>query len=223
MTEQTNESSLDTGDAASPAPLAYATSREAEPTTGGMTRGDIASLAIRIIGIYLIVQSLPYLALSVEYFQDNIYRIVGGLVPFLACLFFGGALVIFATKIAGWLLPRTAVVATEPPGHGPAQFQAIVFSIIGVLLVVWSAPTLVYILAVFLLGSRGSIQLSPLARLTTSLSSILQYGAEFAIGIWLFFGSKRLSAWWWSMRHVEYRDASQDEQSPAEKSAEDAA
>jgi hypothetical protein len=108
------------------------------------------------------------------------------------------------------MLPRTAVVASEPPGHGPAQFQAIAFSILGVYFCASAIPSLVYLLTRIIGDGVSSGTGSPISRAEGFLPSLLHYGVQILLGIWLFFGSKRLSAWWWQLRHPELQYAQEE-------------
>ena len=72
------------------------------------------------------------------------------------------------------------------------------------LAVPWSVPLLAYYMArVIMEQGRAATQSELVARIETNGPIFIHYGVELALGIWLFFGSKRLAAWWWRLRHPE--------------------
>jgi hypothetical protein len=175
----------------------------------GMTRGDVAALAIRIIGLYVAVQGLLYLSFVFQYgFRFNPTAAVG-LVLLAVYEGFAAFLVILAPRIGRWLLPRSPVQSHDFAGVSwPLELQAVAFSVVGLVLVVSSAPRVIVILwstidrtMSFYRNTSGDL-----------IGSLLQPGTEFILGLLLFFGAKRLSLYWRGIRAA--RPALDDESSP---------
>jgi hypothetical protein len=112
---------------------------------------------------------------------------------------------LFSHGLARFLLPRTVIAPTEAPGRGPSQIQAIAFSVVGVALFVSAAPTLVFMIATLILGQSRSVRTDRISAFVPSVANFIRYGTEAALGMWLFFGSKGLAAWWLNLRHPEWR------------------
>ncbi|HZL34280.1 MAG TPA: hypothetical protein VFC78_03155 [Tepidisphaeraceae bacterium] len=203
-----------------PATLAYQADLAPAPPTGQFTLGDAAFMAMRLIGIYVLILSfrwfvdLATLPPHSPHGGTSLFFTYGilGAVYFAIGLF----LIINAMALARWLVPRTAVMVTQEQSPPPAQFQAIAFSIIGVLMVIWSVPSVFSITYVLLGGgSRRAIQTDFSTRFQSAAPSLIRFAVEAALGMWLFFGSKRLAAWWWSLRRSEFIERDEpDPQTP---------
>ena len=186
--------------------LAYASRHEPEEPFSRLTRGDVATIAVKLFGLYALLQAMPGIITCIHYFRPDVAYMTVTAVPVIVYLSLGIFLVICGEKVARWLLPRTAVTTTEVPGHGPAQIQAMAFSLIGVLVFVWSAPSLAWYLVVLMLGDgTQAIQVNRSDRIGHLSPQLIRYGSETILGVWLFLGSKGLVAWWWRMRHPEVR------------------
>ena len=97
-------------------PLAPSEIEYARPSTphvhvaSGITRGDFAALAVRLLGIYLIVGALPSLAYVIESLltrlslPDNMQQLF--LLDAAIVIAVGTFMVIKAAMIGGWMLPQ---------------------------------------------------------------------------------------------------------------------
>lgn len=195
-----------------PPPIAYAT--EHTPDVGmnaPITRGDIACIAIRIIGFVAIATALS------TFGYDGVIELMnlrGGRSPFLYALailfiaYFGGGvfLVMKGPALARWLLPRTAISVPHDPGPAAVQLQAIAFSVLGLVLVLWSISSLAgWVFFLLENNARGGVQPAFDIRFRQALPMLINFGTQAALGVWLSFGSKRLAQWWQNLRHPEFR------------------
>lgn len=157
----------------------------------GITRGDIAALAVRLLGIYLIVSALPILAYALESLLTpmKLRDVMQFYVLYDAIMIAAGALMIIkAAMIGSWLLPKVTTNAHLPPAAGtPQELQAVAFSVVGVILTVFAFPGLAAAFAEYASGSHDPIY------------SLIKPGVEFAVGLLLFFRSKRLARYWQSI------------------------
>jgi hypothetical protein len=156
--------------------------------TGGISRGDIAALAVRILGIYLIVSAFPELAFIVSTAFHP--RDMGGVLAFYLAydavfIGVGTFMVIKAVAIGGWLLPKATSNPDVPPSSGaPQELQAVALSVVGIILAASAFPALAATLSRYADPARDLI------------AGIIKPGVEFAVGLFLFFASKRIAGYW---------------------------
>jgi hypothetical protein len=175
----------------------------------GMTRGDVAALAIRIIGFYVAVQGLLFLSFVFQHGFRNSPTAALSLVFLALYEGFAAFLLVLAPRIGRWLLPRSPVQSHDFAGVGwHLELQAVAFSVVGLVLIVSSAPTLIVILW-STIDRTMSIYRNTGGDL---IGSLLHPGTEFILGLLLFFGAKRLSLYWRGTRAA--RSAIDDESAP---------
>lgn len=166
----------------------------ARPTTphvnlaSGITRGDIAALAVRLVGIYMVVVALPAIGYVIAWLvgpmrwsrQAEFYWLY-------ELVFLGGGafMIVKAAMIGGWLLPKATMNPDVLPATGsPHELQAAAFSVVGVILAVSACPSLIGFLADYGSGTHGQIRES------------VRPGVELVVGLLLFFRGKRLARYW---------------------------
>jgi hypothetical protein len=161
--------------------------------TSGITRGDIATLAVRVFGIYLLLQALPL----VLYLFSAMYRVSGswlsraGQVVYFYAAYgvaiagAGAFLVVKAPRVAAWLLPRSTANPDLPPAPGAWHgLQSVAVSIVGLYLAASAFPDLAASFARYASADRDM------------LPALIKSGVEFIAGLILFFRAKRISAYW---------------------------
>ena len=196
------------------AALQYAQPGTSQPhqagDTHGLTRRDVAALALRLVGVYALLQGmylltyLPGLLMNYRaYRASSVARemLLFGLGPYALSLGVGAFLLLFADRLAPRLLLGPA--PGQPDGAPPAlvrtsgpELQAIAFSVVGLLLVVWSAKSLAFVAWSIYASHRhnDAFERDGWGRYA------LEFVAECGLGVWLFFGSKRLAAFWQRLR-----------------------
>ena len=175
------------------------TPRVGDQGASGVTRLDVATLALKLIGIYMIVGGLPHLislgglVLAPSTFSGSslIYYLV------MMAIYFGIGilLVVHGQKLGAKLLAKHDPVPAAPVlPMSPRDLQAAVFAIVGIILVVTMAlPGLVYDLWQWQFGSRPS---SSQERLDELKPFLVNHLLELGLGLWLFYGSHRLANYW---------------------------
>lgn len=197
--EVTGSETQETVDAGSASPpIAYADPSTPEPRqvlgAQGITRGDVAAIVVRLLGIYVILQGLPLIAPLFESRFDLVVTSVYGLV-LTAFELVGIFLVWKATRLGLWLLPSETEAVGVPPGSSsPLDWQAVAFSVVGVVLACEAAPVLAH---AFVRYTYESVY--ALAHGTTPSSLLLTLfrpTVQLLLGTGLFFYGKRLSHLW---------------------------
>src|SRR4051812_224980 len=131
--------------------LPYAT--ESTPVAGTsyhapMTRGDVAVLALRLLGVFAIIQGSAFLAVLGSVFSSLgsgagvVWATLAVAAPY--GIYLGVGIVLFAT--AGWIGPkllRDARRSDDAAGRASARdIQSVAFSVVGVAVAVWSVGEL---------------------------------------------------------------------------------
>jgi hypothetical protein len=175
-------------------PLSYES-----PQQAGMSRHDIGSLAFKLLGLYCIVVGLPNFGLFLAYVLTTGQWRWGWSDMTIALVYvtiYGGMAAVFLLG-ADWFSAK--LFASRHPGEPskamPRDLQAIAFSVVGVLLIVWALPSLIFNLAEN--ASRGT---------SLGLASALQHLAQCALGIGLFVGGNALARLWHRIRTPRYRE-----------------
>ena len=176
-------------------PIAYADPSTPQPhsLSSGVTRGDVAALTIRIAGVYVILQLLPFTAYAFQYSFLSQYgwRL---LIMFVVYAGVGTFLFTQAGWLARWLLPKQVGDGVPPRAGSPDLLQAVAFSVVGVLLGAWGCQDVAYLIWRYTFESIRSLPHESVG-LTWFKPTV-----ELAMGAWLFFGSKRLSRYWRRMQ-----------------------
>jgi hypothetical protein len=176
------------------------------------SRFDVAVVALRLLGIYVLMQG----AVTVTWVVSAIRALLDGgglsrliqfmvqLLPFAICMAVGIYLLKLAPALALRILPRRGGGENVPADEretGSVSLQAVGFSIAGAVVVALAVPRFCY--SLFSTFLRNSDVYSPPTNLYGYLNALLQPTLEIAFGVWLFVGSRRLAAYWHRIRHSE--------------------
>lgn len=166
--------------------------------TSGITRGDVAALAVRLFGIYLLLQALPVAVLFVSaaietpgFGISSLFAFRQGLFPLWTVYIaaFAGAgtwLVLKAPQVAAWLLPKTTGNPGVPAVAGSAHgVQAVAFSIVGLYIAASAFPDLTPIFTQYVQSQSDQ-----------AFTQLIKPAVEFIVGLILFFKAKRISGYW---------------------------
>jgi hypothetical protein len=183
-------------------PIAYAdtsTPRASDHSAmSPLTRHDVASLAVRILGIYIAVQGLQFLGFLVSFgFRvssvTSTYAIIFSIYEAV-----GAVLILMAGRFGMWLLPKGVMLRNTSPESSPAtDLQPVAFAIIGVLLAFWAVPEILSALW------RNTYRSGPIAFHEPApdlMLTLFRPAVQFLLGAWLFFGSKALARYWRRIR-----------------------
>ncbi|ODA41337.1 hypothetical protein [Desulfosporosinus sp. BG] len=153
-----------------------------------MNKQEIASLACKILGIYIIIQGINVLS-SVLFVsiatpklvaQENLVNIIFSLVYIL----FGVLLWIFSDKLSGIMVSR-GTTSKESAGLAVGDVQRVAFSVLGLYYIGSSLPRLV---STLMSSMRGLPDSFTGFTLRGSMGTI----TEFTVGLGIFLGSQGL-------------------------------
>lgn len=180
-----------------------------------MKPNQIASLSLKILGIYSLIQTISLLrGLSTVLAMlgspvkaggggepNTNIMLVGVLVSIGLLLLTGLCLIIFSK-----VLSKQMVIKDEDNGSttelSARNIQAISFSVVGLVMVVLAIPHIVQLAAT--LEAMKSVS-SEMVRRSISISSWtynVALGAQFIAGILLFLGGRGLSTFWFSVQRM---------------------
>jgi hypothetical protein len=211
MTEETTpvtSGSPDTEPAAEDAAaLPYAS--ESTPVTGGdshapITRGDVAVLAVRLLGVIAIIQGSAFLAVLGSVFSNFgagagvVWATLAVAAPY--GIYLGAGIVLVAT--AGWIGPKLlpdARRSDDAAGRASARdIQAVAFSVIGVAVAVWSVGELAS--AIWYLSFRSARRDEDHTAWDLASPHLVRFAIQVGVGVVLFLGAKGLSRVWHRVR-----------------------
>ena len=181
----------------------YSTLGPARPPT---PMGVVAVVAVKIVGLYCFVQALPLLyavpAALILMFSGRGYDFVSGILNFLypAVYLLAG---VFLVRRATWVATRVLGFA-EPAGDSEPRspgrrLQAIAFSVVGIWLVIGGLVDAVDLFV----QAHSDARLSGGDVIQTAFaepSELVATAVQLALGVGLFFGSKRLADFWHRFR-----------------------
>ena len=170
-----------------------------------MTKSDIFSLALKILGIYAIIVAISTLRFSLsmifayvtnpQYSPSLVSIIAGSLLPLLLLLILSYYLIKRSDKLGKTIFPNSQSEKVLV-SLSSVEIQAIAFSIIGVLVIVWALPKLFEIVTQL---SYSKIHQGDVFSVRMG-QKLIEYSVDvvirLALGIYLFIGSKGLSTIW---------------------------
>lgn len=175
-----------------------------------MSKREIASLAIKLMGVFILLKGISYVPYMISNIATAARLPSGGWIGdaawavFLAAIPLAWALVviIFSGKIAEWLI--------KSDDDKPIQAQSaitkddvmlVAFTCIGLYLIVVGFPDLIIRISQFLIVNRagGGYYADSTGR-AYRLMLLLAPVAQIAIGIWLFAGSNGIVKLWHKIR-----------------------
>ena len=176
--------------------------------SGGVTRRDIPTITVKVIGVYMMLQGFPALVSLGQFGLGGMARIptaiwlyTGGMLAFYVGV--GWLLLRYGERLGVMLLPKSDGSPPVPFGPwSPVELQATALAVVGLtVIVVWAVPGLV---------SDGWRQLqgrdlAAPGALRDMTPYLVHHACEFVLGIWLFYGSRRISLYWRRLRHKTRR------------------
>jgi hypothetical protein len=172
------------------------------------TRFDIAVVALRLLGLFILYEGAVALSWEIAGFADiaggarTVREVAFGLLPPAVCGAVGVLLLKGAPRIAIAILPQSGNEGSSGgPSAGSVSLQGIAFSLAGVMLMAYAVPKFIS-LFVGTLRQVNDVYSAP-RHGGDFVAVLLEPGLQIAIGAWLFVGSKRLAAYWHRLRHPE--------------------
>jgi hypothetical protein len=173
-----------------------------------MKTKDISIVALRVLGIYCLIESLVLsqnllyiFAMPEEFRPDRLKIIIASLCPSIALLLLGILLIAASTKLAKLITP---ISENESANSSLTlkDIQSILFSCAGVLIFAFAIPrTFTWISQLIALIVNDSHGLPyDIKVIRNSWVSLILSSLQMLIGVGLFFGAHKLSAFWQRMR-----------------------
>jgi hypothetical protein len=170
-----------------------------------MNQTQLAQVALKIVGIFAIIQSIPLLGAFIQtsaiIAQDFAWKplaMIGTLFPFLLMISSGCCLIIFGNKIASKMFPPINQ-HYENIGISTKHLQAIAFSIVGILLMAFAIPHMASIIWNYHVIKNADSEMQLQKFWDDTWNYALRTGVQFLIGLFIFFGSKAVTALWNTM------------------------
>jgi hypothetical protein len=186
--------------------IPYETSRP----TDSLTKYDLAVLTVRLCGLYALFQALTYASYLPMYFAyrnsvsagtDWHIGLLSACVPCVLFALAGVALLRYPNRVARVAFPELASAAHL--SIAGRDLQAVLFSVVGVVMIAVAIPTAVRLAFQHYLGRMAGTR-DELLRIVPDAAFLL---VEIIIGLLLFARGKALAALWHRLRtaglHVE--------------------
>jgi hypothetical protein len=171
------------------AQLPYATPTHSSPDSPPFNRYDFATLSVRLLGIYLIVEALPIVinVVSTIVVNRGFYRVYSySLVSLFTFFVVGVLLFVMAQRIGAKLLPPLEPHRGDPPRASGVQLHGAAIATCGLILLAYrSVPGLV--IDIWAYYNRPGSRTSEL---------LAQHIIETLLGIFLFFGASAIASYW---------------------------
>jgi len=168
-----------------------------------MSPTQIASLSLKILGIYCIIKALPMLGASPGIFAfadyDSMYMFWGAVLPFILEFGAGVFLIAASNKLASKMTVADEKDIQTNQLTGSA-LQTIAFSILGIAMIAWAIPEVGKILANIQLLKNAGDELPEKSMAIGTKAYAIAITIQCIVGLALFFGAKGLSSIWLFMQ-----------------------
>jgi len=174
-----------------------------------LTKHEIASLSLKILGIYSIIQAVPLLQpigmylTTFRHLADKpispVSIFLGSALPPIILILLGTFLIIFSSRLAGRLISDDAT-GTALSAMSGLQIQALVFSVLGVAVFVMAIPKLVQIGTNLAVLNHAETKHEAERILRHTWPHITAVIVQLLIGVGLFLGGKGLAKFWHHLR-----------------------
>jgi len=159
-----------------------------------MTKKEIVSLSLKLVGIYCLILSISYFGFAImsavsSWRQGFLYMLIS-ITPSVLLLLFG-AYLIFSNKLPS-IMASSMIQEEKTTSFTFQDIQVLAFSIIGVWLLSIAIPTFIQAILQITVLYSGSQRSFPVYFISQIVASVL----KLALGIYLFSGSKGLAKLW---------------------------
>ncbi|MCE5186209.1 MAG: hypothetical protein LLF76_08810 [Planctomycetaceae bacterium] len=172
-----------------------------------MTKREIASLTIKLMGVWMLIKALSYLPMSITQIV-SLREIATRGILFAACwtvglaalaVIWAAVIILFSNRFAKWLIKDNQTVELNGPIN-KRDVLTVAFACIGLFLIVTAMPTLLNSATLYFLLRRieeGYGEQSANQRwIAATFSELIQIG----LGVWLFAGSQGIARFWENIR-----------------------
>jgi hypothetical protein len=169
-----------------------------------MSKREVAGLAIKLMGVWILITVLVYLPISIggvigieHRGGTGLWMALWYLLPSIVSLGWGVLIALFSEKIAGWLIKEDKAMGSV----GAIQTRDVLtvgFTIMGLFLIVTDIPDLIFRVAQYF-QMRNNYE--NMGRPGVS-ETIHMFGPviQIALGVWLFAGSRGIVKLWERIR-----------------------
>lgn len=176
-----------------------------------MTKIQIASLSLKIVGIFSIIQAIPILKSLSEALEmrglkigdvpyDATYLLVGIFLSFSLLIIIGSFLIIFSQRLAKKIF-RDSDDKPISSDVSAKDIQSIAFSVVGIVLMVITIPKLIQLGA-----NLGTWKIAGVeTKSSISISTWIYFigiAVQFILGLLLFIGARGLSSFWYFLQKI---------------------
>jgi len=176
-----------------------------------MTKREITSLAIKLMGVFILFKSVATVPLafigplsmgsSEESWLFRFFMLLMSVVAAVIPLVFSVLVIIFSDRAAAWLIKEDNAIENTSTSISKDDVMMIAIGCIGLYFIVAAAPMFIHTLV------RFTIRHQYAGSQFTGTQSIFTIGREFiapavqiALGVWLFVGSKGIVKIWKKIR-----------------------
>ena len=180
-----------------------------------MTGPQIASLSLKLMGIFSIIQAVPILKDLWSYFvfkdssffgSDNMppnynYLLIGTLTSICLLILIGACLIIYSDTLGKKIIKENndTKISTDLTAN---DLQAIAFSVIGIVMIVMAIPHLVKIAANVQALKMAGDEYPGKSVSAGTWAYATGLSVQVIIGLLLFFGSRGLSSLWYFFQKI---------------------
>lgn len=173
-----------------------------------VTKSEIASLALKLFGIYCLIQALTFLASSLSLVGMNMAEmglsrslmVAGAALPILGYVFAGLILLTFGNKISRKLIADGKEQGVMATGISTRDVQTLAFSIIGIYLIAVSLPSFASILWTLAYYYRKGGPDLARAGIENVWRHAIQAAVEVVVGLGFFLGARGVSSLWFFLQ-----------------------
>jgi uncharacterized membrane protein len=179
-----------------------------------MTRREIASLAIKLMGVFVLLKSIAFVPMvfSGMFYAVRSYDSAGllqtafvlmtSILMTVIPLAFSVLVIVLSDKAAVWLIKEDNSIENTNTSISKEDVMVIAVSCIGLYFIVAAMPMLITAFlnnAVYMRRQMGSPFIGP-SGLMNIFRNLIAPAVQIALGVWLFAGSKGIVKFWKRIR-----------------------
>ena len=172
-----------------------------------MTKREIASLAIKLMGVFILLKSISYVPMA---YSGMFYAVREGnnagilqtvLILMMSTamavvpLAFSILVIVLSDKAAAWLIKEDNSIENASTSISKTDVMAIVISCIGLYFIVNTTPRFIHALITIRRYPH-----TPFPNLLNVGRELIAPAVQIALGVWLFVGSKGIAKFWKKIR-----------------------
>lgn len=178
-----------------------------------MTKREIASLAIKLMGVFILLKSIAYVAMALGGFFSvmrsdhmsillTLLYFVMIVISVMVPLVFSILVIKFSDKAAARLIQDDQAMDISNVSINKDDVMLVVISCIGLYFIIAAAPVLINALLInsVMMNGRGGIPYVGPSGMLHILRNLVVPVVQIGLGIWLFAGSKGIVKLWKKIR-----------------------